>query len=478
MKLSSLLATVIALASTLTACDKGPLLSDRIATIEKNISPLLIVRGENLPAVSIEERMRHLNVPGVSVAVINDGKLEWAKAYGFADKEDNVLATAETLFQAASVSKPVAAMAALKLVQDGRLGLDQNINDVLTSWKIPDNEFTTTHKVTLRGLLNHSAGTTVWGFPGYENGTRIPSTVEVLEGAGNTEAIRVWKEPGESWRYSGGGYTALELLMSDVIGQPFSQLMRDVVLEPLGMSNSTYEQPLPTVLHTRAASAYDRNGNKINGKWHIYPEMAAAGLWTTPSDLSRYIIEVQQAYAGSGRILSESIAHMMLEAGMNDHGLGPIIEGAGSRFGHTGGNAGFRSHFTAFIEQGAGVIVMTNSDNGSRLAQELILTIGREYGWQGLMPTERTVVTLDAAAYESLVGHYEVHESPVVIEVTYEYGQLFARATGGERFELLPEGGLMFFSRLGTPIEFVRVDDTVAEMNVGGATRAVRINSQ
>lgn len=478
MNLGTTMIAGVALATALTACDSSPAPNDKIATIESAISPTLVVIGENLPAVSLEERMKQLNVPGVSIAVINDGTLEWAKAYGFADREENVLATTETLFQAASISKPVAAMAVLKLVDEGRLDLDRNINDLLASWQIPDNEFTVEKKVTLRGLLNHTAGTTVWGFPGYENGTRIPSTVEVLEGAGNTEAIRVFKAPGESWQYSGGGYTAMQLLMSDVRGQPFPQLMQDIVLAPLGMSNSTFEQPLPSAWHARAASGYDSAGNKINGNWHVYPEIAAAGLWTTPSDLARYIMEVQQAYEGDGRVLSEATTHMMLEAGMNDHGLGPIVEDAGSRFAHTGGNAGFRSSFKAFTGQGAGVIVMTNSDNGSLLAQELILTIGREYGWQGLMPDERTVVTLESAVYESMVGIYQVQNSTAVIDVTYDGGQLFIRGVG-DRFELLPESAMTFFTRMGgTPVVFERnAEGAVTSLLLGEATRADRVTA-
>ena len=396
----------------------------------------------------------------------------------FADREENILATTDTLFQAASISKPVAAMAALKLVEGDRLDLDQNINDSLSTWQIPNNEFTIAHKVTLRGLLNHTAGTTVWGFPGYENGTKIPSTEDILEGVGNTEAVRVWKEPGESWRYSGGGYTAMELLMSSVTGQPFPQLMRDLVLGPLNMRSSTYEQPLPTVLHARAASGYDRSGRKISGNWHVYPEMAAAGLWTTPSDLALYIMEVQQAYRGNGDVISEATAHIMLQAGMNDQGLGPMIEGAGSRFGHGGSNAGFRSSFKAFTEKGAGVIVMTNSDNGAQLAQELILNIGREYGWDGLTPVEKTVVTLAPSVYESLVGLYQVQNPPADLEVNYQKGQLFLRGPSGEPLELLPEANLTFFGRQGLSVEFLSNDSAVTALIVGGVTRADKVYSQ
>lgn len=470
MKQTSKVIVVIALVGLLSACKSKHTTSDRIAAIETAVSQPIIILDENLPAISLEERMRQLNVPAVSIAVISEGKLEWAKAYGFSDKEKDVLATTDTLFQAASISKPVAAMAALKLVQNGRINLDQNVNNFLQSWKIPDNEFTNDQKVTLRRLLNHSAGTTVWGFPGYASDIQPPSTIEILEGQGNTEAVHVWKEPGQNWQYSGGGYTVIELLMSDVLKQSFPQLMKSILLEPLDMRNSSYEQPLPITWHDRIASGYDETGNKITGLWHIYPERAAAGLWTTPSDLAQYIIEVQQAYRGNGRVLSEEMARTMLQAGINNHGLGPFIDGAGNRFSHGGSNAGFKSVFKAFTADGAGAIVMTNSDNGSQLAEELIFTIAREYGWHDLMPQTKKLVPISSETYKSLVGSYQSKDHLFVIEITYEESKLFIRVTGGERQELLPEAELIFFARSGLHVEFVRDNGIVTTLITGEGT--------
>ena len=253
-----------------------------IASMEHSITPPVVIHGEQHSPVSLTTRMSQPHVNAVSIAVILYGKLDWARAYGFADKERNIAATPDTLFQAGSISKPLTALAALKRVDVGELDLDRNVDDYLKSWKLPDNEFTTTHKVTVRNILNHTAGLTVWGFPGYSRDTKMPSTVEVLDGKGNTPAIRVWKQPDLSWRYSGGGYTILQLLLSEQSGMSFPALMRDSVLKPLKMNHSTYEQPLPEALRAMAASGYDRNGKKVEGDWHVYPEMAAAGLWTTP----------------------------------------------------------------------------------------------------------------------------------------------------------------------------------------------------
>jgi len=457
---------------------------ERIAAIESALYPFVIVRGETLETTPLAERMRQLGIPAVSVAVIDGGELAWAKAYGFADKDENVPATAETLFQAASISKPVAALAALKLVEDDRLDLDANVNDVLTAWRIPDDEFTVDRKVTLRRLLNHSAGTTVWGFSGYENGVEIPSTIEVLDGAGNSEAVRVFKAPGESWRYSGGGYTVLQRLLTEVTNEPFPDVMTKLVLGPLAMMSSTYEQPLPSAWRSRAASGYDGAGVRVSGRWRVHPEMAAAGLWTTPTDLAKYIVEVQRAYAGNGRVLSAATARAMLEPGMNDHGLGPIIEGAGRRFGHSGVNAGFRAVFTAFIEGGSGVVVMTNSDNGTDFALQLIATIARAYAWPDLAPQEKTLAVLDASAYERLVGRYDVPQLGEVYEITYEGGRLYVKGKDkdadewGPSDELRPESDLRFFEReYGTNYEFVVADGEVTGFMwlVGPGIRGQRV---
>jgi CubicO group peptidase (beta-lactamase class C family) len=442
---------------------------------------LMVCSACQTTSTSLEQRIARieteLDVPGVSVAVINDGEIEWARGYGMADVERQRPVTTTTLFQAASISKPVAAMAALQLVERGALDLDEDVNQKLTSWQLPDNAFTANNKVTLRGLVTHTAGTTVWGFPGYARGEAVPSTVDVLDGRGNTDSIRVYKEPGESWRYSGGGYTIMQLLLHDVLDKPFPELMHEMVLEPAGMASSTYEQPLPVGRREEAASGYDGDGRKIEGDWHTYPEMAAAGLWTTPSDLARFAIEIQRAYAGeSGALIDQATARQMLTPGMEDWGLGPVVQGDGARFGHGGSNEGFRAQFTAFIEEGAGVAVMTNSDNGGRLAQEVILTVAREYGWPGIEPEMKDIVTLEPDQYRAVEGRYALDEVGEV-ELTFTDGRLLAHLpTDDPPLELLPESATEFFARNdGTPIRFEMEDGRVTTIVVAGSIRGAKV---
>lgn len=288
----------------------------RAAAVERGLQPPILVEGRDTGLSSITDRMAELGVPAVSVAVIHDGRIDWARAWGLADVETGREATPETLFQAASMSKPLAALLALVLADEGVVSIDADVNESLRSWKVPANEFTAKQPVTLRGLLSHTAGVTVHGFPGYAPGTEIPTPVQVLdaEPPTNTAPIRVDTEPGTLWRYSGGGYTIAQQMLEDVTGVPYATLLQQRVLEPLGMSSSTSEQPLPARLHERAATAYRSNGSAVRGRFHTYPEMAAAGLWTTPSDYARFALAIQRSLRGeAGTIYGwPGIAHQVI----------------------------------------------------------------------------------------------------------------------------------------------------------------------
>jgi CubicO group peptidase (beta-lactamase class C family) len=320
---------------------------------------------------TIAERMQALHVPGVSVAVLDGGKLLWARGYG-----EGV--NAETVFQAASLSKHVAALIALRLVDEGKLSLDEDVNRKLRTWKVPENEFTKTEKVTLRRLLNHSAGLTVHGFAGYASGTPVPSLLQVLDGAkpANSPAVRVDMVPGTQWRYSGGGYEVVQQVILDVTGRSFEDLARTLIFEPLGMKRSTFAQPLPKGWEGNAAIGHRTDGDMLAGRWHTYPELAAAGLWTTPSDLTRIILEIQ---AGGGRVLKPATQRLMLTKLLGNYGLGLGIEE--KVFSHGGANEGFRCAMIGSLTGGRGVVVMTNSDSGGRLATEIQKKITADRGW-------------------------------------------------------------------------------------------------
>jgi CubicO group peptidase (beta-lactamase class C family) len=360
----------------------------------------------------IQSQMAMREIVGLSLAIIDDGKVVDARAYGTTSRNGGTPVTPATLFQAGSISKPVAALAALQLVEKGKLSLDENVNDKLKTWKVPDNEFTTTEKVTLRRLLSHSAGLTVHGFPGYAATERMPTATEVLDGKGNTPAVRVNLIPGSTWRYSGGGYTVMQQLVSDVSGKPFADYMRDHVLQPLAMTNSTYEQPLPPRHAEKTAAGHRVDRSAVVGRWHVYPEMAAAGLWTTPTDLAKYAIGVQQALAGKSKVLSAGTAREMLTVQKGTHGLGPGLAGSGAtlRFNHGGRDEGFDATLVAYAETGDGVVVMINANDNSRAIGRIVNYIAKKYNWPDFqMPTPEAVspVALAPAALNAVTGRYE-----------------------------------------------------------------------
>lgn len=381
---------------------------EEILQVERGLGAAFRVKGDSPSTWTLEDRMEHYRVPGVSVAVVKDGKLRWAKGYGIANTRTEALVDVDTLFQAGSISKPVAALAALKLVDDGKVDLDEDINLYLKDWKVPNNEFTTTEKVTLRRLLTHTAGMTVHGFPGYAKGEDFPSTTQVLDGEGNTDSIRVDKTPGESWRYSGGGYTVMQKMVEDVSGMPFGEFLDQEILSHMEMTESTYQQPLPDSLHERASGAYNFRGSLIKGDWHSYPEMAAAGLWTTPSDLAKYCIAIQDIVAGKGDgILSKSLTLEMLTKHQGDWGLGPSLadEDESLIFQHGGKNAGFTNDMFAYANRGDAVIVMTSGDNGGALIREIMRSIADVYQWRGQTEWIESL-ELDEESLERLAGKY------------------------------------------------------------------------
>jgi CubicO group peptidase (beta-lactamase class C family) len=387
--------------------------------------------------------------------------------------------TPRTLFQAASISKPVAALAALRLVEQGLLSLDEDVNARFVSWKVPENEFTKTEKVTLRRLLSHTAGLTVHGFGGYPAGASVPTVVQALDGQkpANSAAVRVDVVPGTIWRYSGGGYTIMQQLLVDVTGKPFPVLLNELVLGPLGMTDSTYEQPLPAGRRGEAASGHRSDGELLPGRYHTYPEMAAAGLWTTPTDLARFVMEIQKALAGRSKVLTAETARAMTTEVKGSYGLGFSLQGRGASatFGHGGSNEGFKCQMTAFLEGGRGAVVMTNGDRGGWIGAEILRSIAREYGWPVFQPREKTVVPVDPASLAALTGRYEIGQGRA-LDIVLDKGALFI-VDGEERVELYPESATRFFELVEEhQIDFVKgADGKASHMLIDGRLKAPRI---
>lgn len=339
-------------------------------------------------SLTLLEEMQKYHVPGLSVAVIKDSKIHWSKGYGVADVETNEPVKADTLFQAASISKPVTAMAVLKAAQDGRILLDDDVNKMLTSWKVPPSEFTKATPVTPRSLLSHTSGADDGlGFPGYDPSQPRPTLQQIIKGEkpANTKPVLFARAPFVAYKYSGGGLTIMQLALMEALHKPFAEIMSKTVLAPLGMQNSTYEQPIPAALEAKTARAHNSQGETKDAKWHIYPEQAAAGLWTTPSDLARVAIEIQQAVNGAkSQVLSRKMAHEMITpVGVGPFAVGMTIDkrGEGWYFSHGGSNWGFRCQLIAHLRKGYGIVIMTNGDNGQVIIKELMDRVALAYKW-------------------------------------------------------------------------------------------------
>jgi CubicO group peptidase (beta-lactamase class C family) len=338
---------------------------------------------------SVQAAMTAGQICGLSLAIIDGGGLVRAQGYGTTSKDGNSPVTTATLFQAGSVSKPVAAMGALWLVQQGILSLDGDVNAKLISWKIPENQFTAGTKVTLRQLLSHTSGMNVHGFsPGYGLDEPTPTLLQVLDGEApaRSRPIRVEAVPGTAWRYSGGGYTVMQQLIIDVTKEPFPQFMRVTVLDKLNMRHSTYEQSLPAGLVKTAASGYSPDGTEIEGRWRVFPTLTASGLWTTPTDLAHFAIEMQDSLAGqSNRVLSQPMTRQMLTVQMTNDGLGLFLAGQGPtvRFWHSGRHDGFDAMLVAYAQTGQGAVIMINTNDGTGAIHKILRTIARQYHWLG-----------------------------------------------------------------------------------------------
>ncbi len=337
--------------------------ADRIKALETGLLPGTITAGDTTSRMSLIERMKTHQVPGVSIAVIHNYQIDWVKSYGVKDTQTQEPVDLTTLFQVGSISKSIVAMATLALVDQEKVALDKDVNHYLKTWKLPDSRFSNQQPVTIRRILSHSAGLVGEGYPGYGPGEAVPTLPQLLDGTppAKSKPVRLDTIPGVRWRYSGGGYLILQQLLMDVTQQPFSALMQSLVFKPLSMTNSTFAQPLPNSLMTKAASGYQANGQVEPGRWRTVPQVAAGGLWSTATDLASFMIEVQKSRKGrANKVLSISTTNEMLKPHIKARheywSLGFNVGGEGQKswFEHGGLTDGYISELIGFVNEGEG----------------------------------------------------------------------------------------------------------------------------
>ncbi|MCP4323097.1 MAG: beta-lactamase family protein [Alteromonadales bacterium] len=416
------------------------------------------------PPQSLQKQLALHKTPGISIAVIDDYKIDWARGFGYCEEGKARKVVPRTLFQAGSISKPIFALAVMRLVEEGRISLDQDVNKYLTSWRVPANS-KWQPRITLRQLLSHTGGVTVHGFSGYSSSELIPTISDILNGEAstNSERIEVNILPGLQCRYSGGGTTIAQQVIVDLLGKSFPTIMRELVLEPLGMNDSSFEQP-PSAWTERGATAHPWNGKPLEDKYHIYPEMAAAGLWTTATDLAIAGVELFKILNGdtSGILSRETVESMLcpqlmgqnIDEGSEYSGLGFFCSGKGDhfQFKHTGWDEGFVAEFRMYRNLGKGVVIMLNSNQGYPLMEEVVRSIGLEYDWPESTPSKNSILILDPSI--EYTGKFET-ESGVFFSITGQDNSLMLKLVDQEALPITPISILEFQSEVtNTNISF------------------------
>lgn len=392
----------------------------KIKQVESNLTGSIQI--ENIAPVkwTLAERMKFYHANGISITVIKDYKIEWTKSYGWADSLEQRPVTPITRFQAGSNSKSLNAIGVLKLVQDGKINLTEDINNYLKTWKFPYDTLSKGKKITIANLLSHTAGITIHGFPGYEIGDTIPTLTQILDGKNpaNTKAVRSIYEPSLKYQYSGGGTTISQLIVEDVTGLPYDEYMWKNVLKPIGMINSSYTQPPTKTVEKLLATGYYNNGKPVKGKYHIYPEQAAAGLWTTSNDLANYVIETQLALEGkSHKVLNREMTMLRLTPYVDSSsafGIFILNKGGVKYFNHGGVDEGFVSQYIGSFEGGNGVVVMTNTYN-TAFFNEVIYSVASTYNWKNYSPEVRKTITLPDTLIASYIGKYILENDTLAI---------------------------------------------------------------
>jgi CubicO group peptidase (beta-lactamase class C family) len=377
------------------------LTKSRIRKVEKGLLRAIYLKGQRPEKLSLDARMQFYKIPGVGIAVMDRNGFEWAGSYGVRDSHSREPVTGDTIFQAGDLSQPVAAAAALQLVDKGRLDLDGDVSARLHGSNVTGTDLAGKNGITLRGMLTRASG-----------------------------------------------FSVLPKLLEDVTSSSFPSLMNEIVLGPLGMKNSTFRVPLPEAMKINAASGHGRDGRPIEGKWTDSPAAAASGLWTSPSELLSFAADILRTAMGKGgKVLTAGQARAMLTPQAGNRGLGFEIDGAGTdiRIHLQGRTRGFTCSLDVYPYKGQGAVVMTNSDNGFLITEEVLQGVSAAYEWPDFKPRERPLYRLDPSIYQQYVGRYEISPE-YILDVTYEDYYLVIRPTGQAPTRFFVESQTFFFS--------------------------------
>jgi CubicO group peptidase (beta-lactamase class C family) len=435
--------------------------------VELSLAPAVVLAGEPSRTKTLAAEMRHLAVPGVSIAVIDHAAIAWVEGYGATSKEGAPV-TPSTRFQAGSISKAITALGVLRAAAAGTVSLDRPVNDYLTSWKLPDGEKGHASEVTLRRLLSHTAGLNVQFFPGYEIDGPQPGVVDILDGRppANTSAIRITAAPGSEWRYSGGGYLVAQQVVTDVSREPFALWAKQAILDPATMAESSFDPPSGGLY----ALGHLAGGKPVPGGYHLYPEGAAAGLWTTPTDLAHALLALSASIAGEPRaILPQAIARIVLDPVFPGESVGFDTGGSeANRWIAKGGDTnGFAAYMVLYPSRGQGAVVMTNSAAGSTLARDVMRGIAQAYHWPDFGPRTRRAVPFDQEHLTHLPGTYRYQGNNAFIIARAGKGLTIADPGEAPERLYIDQSGKLF--TLSQDLDYVFGTNGDGEIHIGHA---------
>lgn len=440
---------------------------DRRIQLENGIRGKVKFLEESEPYSSITDKMIAYKIPALSLAVIKKGEIEWSEIYQNPNFSGEQKLDSTSVFQAASLSKPVTFLAALRMYSAGQIELDKDIQEYLKDFMLPEGKQTAENPVTFRNIFSHTSGINPGGYQGYARSRPMPSDLDILLGheSANTPAIEIVSTPGETLAYSGGAYTLAELALQDFYNDKFSNIMKEWILEPAGMNFSEFTQPFPASDSSRVAKGYTFSGEVVEGGWRNYPEQAAAGLWSNAADMAKFLIEIYNAYHGKSSIFSQDDIRSILSHERDGHIYGFIVNRSEDDISitHYGGNAGYRTGMTISLSSGNGLAYLTNSDNGGLLGNELLLSASQIYGWQHFKQVNVYRDKVSPEILKGLAGKY-MWNNQIPLSITFDDDnkRISLIFPNGDEYKLTPIRGdeLNFIHpNTGVEVTFSEKDD-------------------
>ncbi len=447
--LSSALFTICVAQPQKTNTDTSPIDGKNkapIAWIKNNLTALYSLDG-HVPRKSIAQLMLEDDIPGLSIAFVDSNKIAWAASFGFKNLSTSEEVSEQTVFTGASLSKPLAAIAALKAVESGKIDLDENVNNVLDGWKIPDNEFTVDEKVTLRRLIGHSAGIRNDLWSSYLPDEKVPTLTQMLAGQSPSvdPVTAVIFTPGSEVKYSNPGYSIIQKILADVYQDSFDDILETLVFRPSGMQESSFKQPMPAELKERRAVGYDENLKPY--PYRLFPYKAAGGVWTTPTDMARFVITLLEDYEGKKNILSPAMMAEVFSRQRERLGFSKIFNDNSEDliFRHYGSNQGFTSYLVGSLLRKQAVIVMINSDNGFALLDYIARAVAEYYKWDYLKPTIHDRYTAEIPTIGEYQGRFDHYSEILTFNLNEGYLWVTSEKEQTPK-KLVPVGNSQFIS--------------------------------